>query len=86
VYRGRGRNYVPAAQLGHNTGTVAVLCVVGDNETPTHELYVGVAHLKDYLDRKIGRDLLARPHSSVFATECPGDKIRDFIPRLNRLH
>lgn len=86
VYRGRGRTYVPAAQLGHNTGTIAVLCVVGDQEAPTHQLYVSLARLKDRMDREVGRDLEVRAHSDVFPTECPGQQIRNLIPRLNRLH
>ena len=83
VYRGRGRNYVPAAQLGHNTGTIAVLCVVGDREKPTDHLYSSLVRLKNRMDSEVGRDLRARAHSDVFATECPGSQIRALLPRLN---
>lgn len=86
VYRGRGRNYVPASQLGHNTGTVSCLCVVGNTEVPTHAMYLGLARLKDDLDKKVGRDLLVRPHSSVVATGCPGPNVRALVPRLNSRH
>lgn len=84
VYRGRGRNVVPAAQFGHNTGTVAVLCVLGDNETPTPEMHRALRNLKNYLDGKVGRDLRVRAHGDVFATSCPGPKLRRLIPQLNR--
>lgn len=86
VYRGRGRDVVPAAQLGHNTGTNAVLCVVGNTEDPTRAMYLSLAELKDYLDKQIGRDLLVRPHSSVTATGCPGNGVRSIISRLNARH
>lgn len=86
VYRGRGRGYVPAAQLGHNTGTISVLCVVGDGEKPSAQLYNGLARLKDEMDKRVGRDLIVRPHSAVFNTTCPGDEIRALIPRLNKQH
>jgi len=84
VYRGRGRNYVPAAQLGHNTGTIAVMCVLGDREAPSRQMCDSLIRLKDRMDREVGRDLVARPHSSVTSTDCPGDKLRAFIPSLNK--
>lgn len=86
VYRGRGRDVVPAAQLAHNTGTVAVLCVVGNTEDPTRAMYLSLARLKDYLDKKVGRDLRVRGHSEVTATSCPGPNVRALIPRLNTRH
>lgn len=86
VYRGRGRGFVPAAQLGHNTGTIAVMCALGDNESPSSEMYNSLARLKDRMDKEVGRDLDVRAHSEVFNTSCPGDKLRALIPRLNARH
>jgi hypothetical protein len=86
IYRCRGRGTVPAAQLGHNTGTIAVLCVTANGERPSHALYVSLAHLKDKMDSLVGRDLRVRAHGDVFATECPGPEIRALIPRLDSRH
>lgn len=82
VFRCRGRDRVPAAQLGHNTGTIAVLCVTANGERPSNELYLALVHLKDKMDRLVGRDLRVRAHGDVFSTECPGPEIRALIPRL----
>lgn len=86
VYRGRGRNVVPAAQLNHNTGTIAVLCVLGDNEPPSAAMVRALGTLKDEMDRRVGRDLIARPHNAVTATSCPGARLMAIIPNLNRRH
>lgn len=84
VYRGRGRTYVPAAQLGHNTGTIAVLCVIGDNEQPSTKMAASLRALKNEMDKKVGRDLVVRPHSAVTATSCPGNALRRLVPLLNK--
>lgn len=84
VYRGRGRSFVPAGQQGHNTGTIAVLCVLGDQERPSDRMIQSLRDLKNYLDQKTGRDLRVRGHSEVVATSCPGPFLRAIIPNLNR--
>jgi hypothetical protein len=84
VYRGRGRNVVPAAQFGHNTGTIAVLCVVGNDEKPTQRMVEALRDLKNLMDRRVGRDLWVRAHGDVFATSCPGPHLRAIVPTLQR--
>lgn len=84
VYRGRGRTYVPAAQLGRNTGTIAVLCVLGVQEQPSTAMAKSLRLLKDDMDKKVGRDLRVRAHSDVNATSCPGDALRRLVPLLNK--
>lgn len=86
VYRGRGRGHVPAAQLDHNTGTIAVLCAVGNGEAPTPAMVRGLGALKDEMDKRVGRDLRVRAHGDVTPTECPGPQVRAIIPQLNRTH
>lgn len=83
VVRGRGIEFVPAAQLGHNTNTFAVLCVLGDREIPSPEMRVVLWQLKNHYDKRAGRDLTVKPHSAVTATSCPGDKLRAIIANLN---
>lgn len=84
VVKGRGRNHVPAAQLGHNTGTIAVLCVLANGEHPSARMIAALVSLKDRMDRLVGRDLRVRAHGDVTQTECPGPELRAIIPSLNR--
>jgi hypothetical protein len=82
VYRGRGMHVVPAAQLGHNTGTVAVLCLVGPNDAPSQALLEGVQGTIHYCERRAGRKLTVRPHNAVTPTDCPGPRLQAWIPAL----
>jgi hypothetical protein len=84
VYRGRGMDYVPAAQLGHNTGTVPVLCVIGPGEQMTKAMEESLVDLKNHCDKRAGRDLVVLPHSAVTSTSCPGPVVRAFVDDLNR--
>lgn len=84
VYRGRGMDFVPAAQEGHNTNTVAVTCVLGPGDKPSDAMLLSLRRLKNHCDERAGRDLVARPHSDVVQTSCPGDALRAIIGDLNR--
>lgn len=84
VYRLRGMDWVPAAQEGHNTNTVAVTCVLGPNDKPTDAMIASLWSLKNHCDGKAGRDLVVRPHGDVTATSCPGPNLRAIIPELNK--
>ena len=84
VYQGRGIGHIPAAQEGHNTNTFAVLCVLGNTESPSFAMRSALVRLKNHYDHYAHRDLTAKPHSAATATSCPGDKLRAFIPELNR--
>lgn len=85
IYRGRGMNYVPAAQLGHNTGTVGVCCMVGLHDEPTPELLKAVGELKHFcLLRAHAFELIVRPHKAVTSTDCPGPAMSKHIAQLQR--
>lgn len=79
-YKLRDMQWVPAAQEGHNTNTVGVVCV----GPITSQMAATLIHLKDHCDRRAGRDLKVRGHGEVVATECPGPELRGFVPILNR--
>jgi hypothetical protein len=87
IYRGRGFYNLPAGQEGHNTGTVAVVCVLGTADAHVPE---PMAHaLKDLVHwaetRRAHRELAVRPHRSVNQTTCPGDALARFVPTLDRV-
>lgn len=82
IFQGRPASHLPAAQLGHNTRTLA-LCVVGnfdhddsvkDNTRYAIEQYLNTfAHL-----RAVGG------HRDVTPTDCPGDTLYAAIPTIAR--
>lgn len=80
IYRLRGMDWVPAAQEFHNTNTVSCVCV----GMVTGAMKASIIDLKNHCDRRAKRDLTARPHSAVTATDCPGDELRALVPVLNR--
>ena len=84
IYRLRGIEWVPAAQLLHNTNTVAVTCILGPDDVPSDALKLSLRRLKDNLDRKAGRDLTVRPHHAVTSTSCPGPRLTEVARTLNR--
>lgn len=80
VFVGRGARVVPAAQLNHNTNTIAVciLMQAGDKLHPVTRLQL--RRLIWRLRRKtIRKQVPVRPHSAVTETSCPGDEVRAFI-------
>lgn len=81
IYEGRGWQFVPAAQLNHNTGNGAI-CVVGDFTSET---------LKRNTRYKVGKLARTFPgqrmgmHKQVFGTECPGPNIERWMDRIARV-
>lgn len=82
VFAGRGARVVPAAQLNHNTNTVAVCVVMRDNEKLTWQTRLQLRRLVWHLrHRVILRNVPVRPHSAVTDTSCPGDQLRAWIKK-----
>jgi len=82
VFYGRGARVVPAAQLNHNTGTVAVCVVMRADEKLTWQTKLQLRRFIWHLRRKvICRNVPVRPHSAVTETSCPGDQLRAFIKK-----
>lgn len=79
VFEGRDWHKVPAAQLGHNTGTLPI-CVIGNFERD------GVKRNTRFVIEQI---LRAHPsvkvvggHRDVVSTSCPGEHLYAEIPRI----
>lgn len=82
VFTGRGARVVPAAQLNHNTNTVAVCVVMRENERLTWQTKLQLRRLVWHLRKKvIRRNVPVRPHSAVTETSCPGDQLRTWIKK-----
>lgn len=77
----RPTRYVPAAQLGHNTRTLAI-AVVGNGETEAME-----RNTRFVIEQIIGRYPSVRKiggHRDVVATDCPGDKFYAALDHIAR--
>jgi hypothetical protein len=77
AFCGRHWNWVPAAQLNHNTRTLAI-CVVGNNpvlQADTEKLIVALLGRYKKLKTLGG-------HRDVTATTCPGNNIYKRIPNI----
>lgn len=84
IWTGRGAQYIPAAQLGHNPGTIAICVLVGPNDPITENI---VSRLRSYIrwaEGYSGNKLRVRGHGEVYGTECPGPRLRGII-RSGRL-
>lgn len=86
VYRGRGFTHVPAGQLNHNAGTVAVCCVLGsaDREIPS-AMNLTLRRFVAWAEKYATHELKVRGHGEVVNTSCPGPALRAFVPRLDRV-
>jgi hypothetical protein len=86
VFEGRKVRYVPAAQAGHNTGTLAV-CVFGNFDHEDSVKRNTRYAIEMLLTRKPSRTgagdvKTLGGHRDVVGTECPGDTLYAQIPRI----
>jgi hypothetical protein len=80
IWKGRGRYRVPAAQLDHNAGNLAVSVVTDGNEPISKETVKAIA--------KLARKINARAiegHRDVNSTSCPGDRLYKKLPSIRKL-
>lgn len=83
IYQGRGLQALPAAQLNHNAGTAAIVCVLGPRDHITPEMEAAVKWLLHHHRARIGHRTRVRPHSAVTPTTCPGPALTLLAHRLN---
>lgn len=79
VFEGRDYRKVPAAQLGHNTGTLPI-CVVGNFERDGVKR--NTRFVIEQLLRKHGSVRVVGGHRDVVGTTCPGDHLYEQIPTI----
>lgn len=86
IYAGRTFRNVPAGQEGHNTNTVAIVCVLGmaDDHIPA----AMKSNLRDFVrwaEKYAGHELKVRGHKEVSPTSCPGPTLMSFVDNLDRV-
>lgn len=86
LYEGRGGERIPAAQGGHNTGTVAI-CFVGSYTSSLPPLKARLRFLAAGQNlKRAGYPLRRlRGHRDAFPTECPGARLYAKKRRYARL-
>jgi hypothetical protein len=81
VFEGRPVGFVPAAQLNHNTGTLAI-CIYGDlSRDPVKR---NTRYVIEQLIRKFPTVETLGGHRDVVETTCPGDHGYEAIPTIAR--
>lgn len=81
VFAGRDLTTVPAAQLNHNFGTVAI-CIVQKDPEP---LASNTRWRAGRIARRIRQAHTLRGHYEVTQTECPGSVIRAQLAAIARI-
>lgn len=81
VVAGRGINFVPAAQLGHNTGTLAIV-VYGNFERD--KVRPGTVRTLAALVREHHSVETVGGHRDVVSTSCPGDHLYGKMDEIAR--
>ncbi len=85
IYEARGGQYLPAAQLHHNTDTLAICVLMGPNDHLSDDVKARLRSFVRWARRKTGNDLHVRGHREVTGTECPGPKLTAYLPELRRV-
>lgn len=75
IFQGRPRDHVPAAQEGHNTGTLAIAVVATGNTRMTRNTRYAVGVYINWLKERGAPLKKLGGHRDVVATACPGDGI-----------
>jgi hypothetical protein len=88
LYEGRGPRGLPAAQGGHNSGTVAIACV-GDYRTDQLNRRMKARLIVAAVNVRVRRGVrLVGGHREApnlrESTECPGQNIMSWLPTLAR--
>ncbi len=79
IQPGRDLERVPAAQLGHNTGTISI-CLHGINKSFTKAQFDSLRLLCGEINKAYNNKMRFRGHKEVYATLCPQ---YDYIKELN---
>lgn len=80
AFAGRNAMYVPAAQAGHNTGTIAICVLAG----PGQPLRRNTRYVIEQLLRRYSTVKTVGGHRDVTPTDCPGDLIYKDLPIIAR--
>lgn len=75
LFKGRPRDHVPAAQEGHNSGTLAIAVVAAGNARMTRNTRYAIGVYLNYLKDHGAPLRWMGGHRDVTATSCPGDGI-----------
>lgn len=75
IYEGRGWGIQGGATRGYNTGSYALVFLIGEGELPTPQMFAAAERVYDAGPQ----GARVRPHNAVRPTSCPGDEITEYI-------
>jgi hypothetical protein len=83
----RGGGYTPAAQLGHNQGTVAIVVAIGPDDELLEDTKSRLRSFVRWIKAQTREDLPVRGHQQApgASTECPGFKLMAYMDDLNHV-
>lgn len=85
IYAGRTFKVVPASQAPHNTTGVSICCVIGPPDEVTPAMWENLREFVRWCEKYARHDLRCKGHRQVNQTTCPGDKLMQLVPRLDRI-
>jgi len=83
IFEGRGWEFQQAATLHNNAHTWSVVYLGGPDTPLTDEAKAALLWLVQEGARRKPAIAYVKPHSAVYATACPGDLLREYVPFLN---
>jgi hypothetical protein len=85
VYAGRTFKVVPASQAPYNTSGVSICCVIGAPDEVSPAMWENLRDFVAWCERYARHDLACKGHRQVNQTTCPGDRLMQLVPRLDRI-
>lgn len=79
IYTARGAQYVPAAQLRHNTGTIAIMVYMGTDDILHESTKSRLRSYVRWVDDYAGHRVSVRGHRDAVQTTCPGPLLTDWV-------
>ncbi|MEK9521467.1 N-acetylmuramoyl-L-alanine amidase [Streptomyces venezuelae] len=79
AYEGRGWHRQGAHCPGHNISGLSVQIAIGGDQEPTEAALATARALYDEACQRTGRTLAMRGHRDGIATQCPGDRLYEWV-------
>lgn len=79
IYTARGAQWTPAAQMKHNTGTIAIMVYAGTQDILHESTKTRLRSYVRWVDHYTGNKVNVRGHREVVQTACPGEVLQNWV-------